>query len=351
MAIDHLSGRKITIKGKCVLNTTGPWAHRLLASSAKQVKLKTKPTFSRDLAFVIRKKLPANLALAASTKSVDSDTLVDRGGRHLFLVPWRDYTLVGVWHLVYKKPPEEINVSNKELEEFVTEVNGAYPGLNIAISDICMINTGLTLFGEEGDQIEGEMSFGKRSRLIDHSKENNIDGLVTLIGVRATTARGKAEEALDKILDKLGMEQVKSISKTKPIFGGDFESFENLVQETTTMLPPPLNRKHAIALAHNYGSRLQEVLKYAQDNKAWSKTVGNSTVLAAEIIHAIREEMAQKLSDVVLRRTDLGSGSAPGNAEIKKCAELMANELNWDFARMQEEIKETTAFINRYPNN
>ncbi len=40
------------------------------------------------------------------------------------------------------------------------------------------------------------MSFGKRSLLIDHSKEHSIEGIITLIGVRATIARGMAEKAV-----------------------------------------------------------------------------------------------------------------------------------------------------------
>jgi glycerol-3-phosphate dehydrogenase len=55
--------------------------------------------------------------------------------------------------------------------------------------------------------------------------------------------------------------------------------------------------------------------------------------------------MAQKLGDVVFRRTDLGTGAHPGAAALRICAHVMARELGWDEPRMRQELKEVeTAF-------
>jgi len=63
----------------------------------------------------------------------------------------------------------------------------------------------------------------------------------------------------------------------------------------------------------------------------------------AEVIHAVREEIAQTLSDVVFRRTGLGIGSNPGQGALETCAILMAGELVWDFARKNKELVEVKA--------
>ena len=86
-------------------------------------------------------------------------------------------------------PPDDINVEPQEIEGFVNEVNQAYPGIGIRLDEVTLINTGLILFGEERQQSSKSMSFGKRSMLIDHETANGIADLVTIIGVRATTAR------------------------------------------------------------------------------------------------------------------------------------------------------------------
>jgi glycerol-3-phosphate dehydrogenase len=53
--------------------------------------------------------------------------------------------------------------------------------------------------------------------------------------------------------------------------------------------------------------------------------------------------MAQKLADVVFRRTELGSAGNPGEIALKTCAAIMAKELDWDESRIQSEIKEVKA--------
>jgi glycerol-3-phosphate dehydrogenase len=69
-------------------------------------------------------------------------------------------------------------------------------------------------------------------------------------------------------------------------------------------------------------------------------SVDASPVLKAEVVHAVREEMAQTLADVVLRRTDLGTGDYPGDRALAACAEIMARELEWSQERTEREQDE-----------
>ena len=339
-ARNTLNGDEFEVRASMVLNTAGPWAHRVLESQLG-VELSPRPTFSRDLAFVVKRKTHHDYGIAFSTRTKDTDTIIDRGGRHLFAVPWREYTLIGVWHRVFKGLPEEIKVTKDEMQEYLCEVNSAFPSMDVSMDDILMINTGLTLFGGEDDQKNNNLSFGKRSRLFDHAKEHGLEGIVTLIGVRATTARGMAQKAIDIIIDKLGKPRIKSKTTDVPIWGGDFLSIDDLIKDAMREWPKVLGTDIINALIHNYGSQFKEILKYMNENPDWMKPLGNSTVLEAEIIHAVREEMAQKLTDVVFRRTDLGSGGYRDERALKRSAELVANELGWNEKRLRQELKET----------
>ncbi len=338
-AKDLLTGELIEIQGRMVLNTSGPWANRFLESSLG-VEIKPRPVFSRDLAFVVQRSNAHGNALAFTTKTQDSDTILDRGGRHLLAVPWRCHTLVGVWHKVFDGTPESIVVTKNDLEKFVEEVNEGYPGLNLSISDISMVNTGLTLFGDKDKQGKENMSFGKRSQLIDHTREHKIDGLITLIGVRATTARGMAEKAVDLVLNKLGRNLVKCQTESRPIFGGDMDSFIDFLEKTKKEQSHRLDHEQIQALIHNYGTRFHEVLRYTKNEPSLNDRIKGSTVSKAEVVHAVRVEMAQKLSDVVFRRTDLGTGGNPGNEAIQSCGKIMTKEMGWDQDRLRKEIEE-----------
>ena len=200
---DSLNSDSFEIRGKMVLNTTGPWSNFLLENYLG-IRLNPKPSFSRDVAFVIKRKPNNDIALAMTLKTKDVDSLIDRGGRHVFIVPWmdRDYLMAGVWHIVWDKDENKIYVTEEELREFLDEVNIAYPALKLKIDEISMVNTGLTLFGETRPGSK-TMSFGKRSLLIDHLKINSLNGLISLIGVRATVARGMAEKVIDLISKKI----------------------------------------------------------------------------------------------------------------------------------------------------
>jgi glycerol-3-phosphate dehydrogenase len=67
-------------------------------------------------------------------------------------------------------------------------------------------------------------------------------------------------------------------------------------------------------------------------------------VTAAEVLHAVRHEMAVKLSDAVLRRTEAGSAGHPGGAALQTAAALMGDALGWDERRRRSEIAETEKF-------
>ncbi|MFZ0455624.1 MAG: FAD-dependent oxidoreductase, partial [Ignavibacteriaceae bacterium] len=300
---DLINNDVFEIKSKIILNTAGPWADKLLEESLK-LNLNPKPSFSRDAAFVTCKKPSNELALATTLKTKDVDTIFDRGGRHVFIVPWleRNITMVGVWHIVWPGTKDRVYVTEDELKEFADEVNESYPAMDLSINDITMVNTGLTLFGETAPGSK-RMSFGKRSLLIDHSKEHSIEGIITLIGVRATIARGMAEKAVGLIGEKLNKNISKSETERLPIFGGKINIFEKYLADATKEQKYNLGPGPVRALIHNYGCEYNEVLKYVEEDGSLAETLQNSTVVKAEIIHAIRDEMAQTLADIVLRRT------------------------------------------------
>lgn len=338
-ATDLIEGQTIEIRGRLVLNTAGPWAHRIMEADLG-LKINPQPTFSRDLAFVIPRRFESRCGLALATETKDADTIVDRGGRHLFAVPWRRHTLIGVWHKVFHQPPEALTVTEEELQGYIQEVNRVYPGLISGLEDIQVVNMGLTLFGEEDRQEGMQISFGKRSQVIDHNRANGVEGLLTLIGVRATTARGMAVKAMDLIANRIGRKGPFPDSATVPIYGGNISDLRLLMQNARKDCYEKLNADQVAALVSNYGSAYARVLRYGRKDPARFAALAGSTVIESEILHAVREEMAQKLSDVVLRRTDLGSGCFPSRKALERCAAIMALELGWDRKRVENEMEE-----------
>ena len=336
-ARDELTGEVLDIKGTMVVNAAGPWAARLL-SRDRDLQRDVEPAFSRDLSFMVKRRFAHSYGLAIPTVVKDADAVFDRGGRHLFSAPWRDWTLIGVWHQVVKGPPEEITVSREELGVFADEVNLCYPEMNISVDDIVRVNTGLTLYGAEEKQGAAKMSFGKRSMLVDHEALQKTPGLVTLIGVRATTARGMAKKAVDLVVRKVMYKDIACATETTPVFGGDIDRLRDLVERAQKERPAGIEPGAMVALVGNYGSRYRDILQIAGEHPELFKCFSGSTVVKAEVLHAVRREMAVKLTDIVFRRTELGTGAVPDQGVLQECGSLMAAESGWDDERLKREI-------------
>ncbi len=102
-----------------------------------------------------------------------------------------------------------------------------------------------------------------------------------------------------------------------------------------------LPEEHIMNLIHTYGTKCDDVIALAIDSQELRRAIPKTKIIAAQIVYAAREELAERLSDIVFRRTDLGSREYPGDEALQICAEIMAKEKKWSKQRMEEEIQTT----------
>jgi glycerol-3-phosphate dehydrogenase len=77
-------------------------------------------------------------------------------------------------------------------------------------------------------------------------------------------------------------------------------------------------------------------------------SIPHTTTLLGEIAHAVEHEMALHLEDVVLRRTDLGSGSHPGSVALLLAANEMATRLGWSARKTADEVHATEQILRNH---
>lgn len=345
-ARDRLDGADIDIRARLVLNAAGPGAEYLLTGDARFGAWQ-RGAFSRDACFVVRRKPRSLYALAIQGQSRDRNALVGREARHMFIVPWRDYTLVGVWHKLFPDHPDATAVDDEELDVWIREINACYPSLALGREDVVYRNCGLVPFGD-GSVGTSELSFGKESRYVDHRRTHGVAGLVTLIGIRYTTARGDAGRALDLLLQQAPSAPPPPGTDRRPLAGGDFGDFSALRADALRSPPAACDAAALEGLLRNHGSGFAAVLAQARDSRAELERIDGTTTIMAEVTHAVRTEMATRLEDVVLRRTDLGSGSHPGMDALQRVAARMSKLLGWDADRTRHEVDATEAVLRRH---
>ncbi len=126
-ARDRLDGSEIEIRAKLVLNAAGPGAEYLLERNPRFGQWQ-RGAFSRDACFIVRRKPRSKYALAIQGRSRDRDSLVGREARHMFVVPWRDFTLIGVWHKLFPDHPDKTVVEEEELSTLDPRDQRLLPG-------------------------------------------------------------------------------------------------------------------------------------------------------------------------------------------------------------------------------
>ena len=267
----------------------------------------------------------------------DADAVISKGSRLLFVVPWRGVSLVGTAHKPYHGDAEDYRVTESDIEEFLQQVNSAMPDAGISRKDVSFFYGGLLPM--TGLSKSGDVQIAKHFRIVDHEKQDGLPGLLTVQSVKYTTARDVAERAVNAALVKLNRRPGTPASRSERIWGGDiddFTAFRSEAASRTNGLFPAGAIEH---LTGTFGSEYGRIVDRVRKTKLLGEPVDAAeNVLMAEIDYAIEEEMACHLSDVIMRRTELGSAGRPSTAAIHKCADYMAHRLSWTDKKRQQEI-------------
>jgi glycerol-3-phosphate dehydrogenase len=342
---DTLTGSEFDIRAKLTLNASGPWADYLCLKDERFRHHRRKP-FSRDAYFIIDRPPAHDHALAIQALSRDADAILSRATRHLFMAPWRDKTLVGVWHRYFDRNPDLAQVGLDEIDQWIAEVNHMHPALKLQASEVTFANCGLVPFGEIAT--ESELSFGKESRIIDHRARDGIMGVVTLIGIRYTTARADAARALEMLLAQADISTTRPRTEELPVTGGDIADFAKFSREAHAAWPAHVSRGALASVLRNYGTEHRALLTRIENDPSAGAVIPHTTTLLGEIAHAIDNEMALRLEDVVMRRTDLAAGCHPGSAALLTVANEMAGRLGWSAQRTADEVAATEQILRNH---
>lgn len=338
---DLLKGDSFIIKSKAVLNTCGAWINKLpcfLNGKLHDPEVR----LSTAMNLVVKKKLLDGNAAGVYSNYISElpDGSSRRIRRVLFMTPWRDYTIIGTFHRSFDGDPDGLKVREEEIAEALKEVNTATPATPVTRDDVTFFYKGF-LPMEGINKKSGEVGLTKHYKMFDHEKRDGIKGLLSLSGVKYTTARDVAEKSINIILKKLERKGRADDRRLNRLYGGDIERFDDFLKNSSSDLSGKFSEKVSKHLVLNYGSEYRRVVEQASVKPELGRLLnGSDEVLQAEVVYAVREEMAQKLSDVVLRRTDLGSGECPADETLKQTAEIMAKELGWNSKRVEAEIAE-----------
>ncbi len=318
---DRLGGARFELRARLFVNAAGPWIDDVRRLDDPGVAPSVRLTKGVHL-MIGRERLPVREALV----------LGDAHGRIVFVIPHGEEVLVGTTDTDFDGDRERVAAEPEDLDYLLGVVLQSLPGAALTAADVTASFAGLRALAVGGRSAPSSVS---REEVIVESRS----GLISIAGGKLTTHREIAERIVDRAASILGRGAGRSPTLDTPLPGARPVELEDSGGAAQTLAALPRDLREAMTA--RYGTRAIVAANLACQSPALAQAlVAGCPVAAAEVLYAIRYEMAVSLADFIRRRTAL-SWRHPrcAGAAAEAAARLMARELGWDRAREQAELK------------
>lgn len=334
--VDRLSGQSFEISAKIVLNAAGPFLPGINAQIESLKLFKDTTGFSKGVHIVVR-QLEENFALALSSGK-KTEGLVTRGGRHIFMIPWRNRTLIGTTNVPMNDDLDKLRVTRTDITDFLQDINAIVPGIKLTEDDVHYAFTGL--YPLISDEIKADTYQGTGEyQVVDHAAQNGPDGIVSVMGAKYTTAREIAEQGMDMVMEKMGYDR-ECRTAAEPLSEAKISHLARFIVEKQSQYRDLLSPETVHDLIVSHGSEIDTVIEYCRKRDGYlDKITEDRETLVGEAAYAVDHEMACTLDDVVFARTGLGTIGHPGAEAIATVCDTIGPMLGWDEEQRKSEIE------------
>jgi len=314
---DVMTGDAFDIRARTVLVAAGPWADLFLEQATGQ---SAAHKLIRSKGIHVMVPMISNAALT-----------IEAGSGHLFALPWRGHTVLATTDTEFTGDPATVAVTESDIDSFLATFRKFLPAADLAREHVEFFYAGLRPLVSDGSKDSYNVS--RRSELVDHGKNEKLDGLFSALGGKWTTSRDLAEKITGALVAKLGKKAPACATASTRLPGGRFDRFDEMLRGFQKTWPGIATVRN---MAHMLGARLPEALKGARLTDLTK--LGPSGDTPAQVRFALEHEMALTLEDMVMRRTAIGQFGRPAPDVLEKVAAMMAAHLGWSAEEKQRQI-------------
>src|SRR5215203_1906132 len=340
---DALSGERYSAHAPVTVNVAGPWVDEVLGGMDRYGDSEERMIGGTKGSHLIVDPFPGAPKTALYVESRED-------GRPYFIVPWNGRYLIGTTDTRYEGDLDYVVADDAEIDYLLDETNYVIPEVNLTWDDILFTYSGLRPLPHEPEGDEGSVT--RRHIVHDHSeKDRKIGGLISIVGGKLTTYPTLSRETVDRVYKKLDRKAPKSRTGKVLLPGGATEDFEAFATEFKA--ESGLAEELVERLIKLYGVRAPDVLELAGDDDSLKTPLSapasaQTGIIGAEVLYAFRREMAEKLGDVLLRRTMVGMGPDVGLGVDEAAAQVAVRHLGWTEERAEREVREYRDYVQRY---
>ncbi len=325
--VDRLTGKKYFARGKLIINSSGPWVDSICDLASPNLEKKIGGTKGSHIVIKRFNEGPKN-AIYVSAKS---------DGRPFFIVPWQEYYLIGTTDIHFDGDLDKLKISEDEINYLINETNRVFKHKQISRSDILFSYAGVRPLPFVGDKDPAGIT--RRHLIFDHKKEG-FSNFISIIGGKLTTYRNLSEQAVDLAFKKLNYQFESTKTKKIPI-SGNLPVSEKRFIDTLSRSANQFSQESIQHFVNLYGTNSIDVLKLINSNKEREKLLSqNSLDVVGQVDHAVNNEMAFTVNDVLLRRLSVGLHEGMGTDSVESVALRLKDLLQMSAAEVSSQIDE-----------
>ncbi len=218
-------------------------------------------------------------------------------GRIFFAIPYeRDFTLIGTTD-ADQRPGDPVEASEEEIA-YLCEGASRYFARSVTPADVVWTYSGVRPLIDDGSGKPEAATRGYRLELSDPAEGAP---LLSVYGGKITTYRHLAEEAVDRLAERLPVLSGGAWTTSAPLPGGDLavDALDALIAQLAVDFPA-LAPADADRIARAYGTRARLWLERPRGREF------GAGLCQAEVDYLMAQEWALSAEDVLWRRTKLG---------------------------------------------
>lgn len=313
-----------TARAPVVLNVAGPWVDKILRQPDNS-------PLHTPHATLIGGTKGSHIVVQPFTGAPDGAIYVEARSdrRPFFIIPWQGLCLIGTTDLPFTGDLDNVSATESEIAYLLDETNWLFPDAQLNRESVLYTYSGVRPL----PFVAANRPAGITRRHFIHDHAPKFRGLLSIVGGKLTTYRSLAEEATDAVFRQLGRAKPPCRTAQEPLPGaGERE-----------------NGRTGERLTRIYGARAAQVRELADGDASLGEVFDTSTnAIAAEIVYAVRHELAQNLCDILLRRTMVGLNENAGIGADEAAARSARQHLGWTDERAAQEVSDYRAFVARF---
>jgi len=257
--------------------------------------------------------------------------------RMIFVIPWREFSLVGTTDSDFDGDPDRMWATRQEVTYLLETVAEVLPDRRVAFDNVAYTYAGVRpLSFEDGRPVS---TVSREHRVIPEGPGGRF---LSVTGTKLTCFRSLAEDVGDRVMRALGR-PVRSTTARVTLDGADEEvgkvEARVWMDVSEEIAMSGLSREALQTLVDTYGRGYTRVLELAKKlPDGTDRLCPANTEIVAQLHHAVSDEFAVSLQDVLLRRTGIGLSACRGLDCAESIGARMAELLGWSPRRLDAEL-------------